>query len=220
MSLTGADDTPMAEAGKFVLTYTHRSKGNQATAMKVGFEILHQFEGYENYDAAMKAYDKIDDIVANALEKSLPDAQKFAQEFKDDEIFYILGSGSAYPAAYTMANCQLMEMQWKHAVVVHSGEYFHGPFETTDKKLPIVLLKANGRTRFLDERVEKFINQYAERVYILDANELGLETLDPSIAEYFNSVLFLTVAYFYVNEMSKVTDHPMSTRRYMWQFEY
>ena len=27
-----------------------------------------------------------------------------------------------------------MEMQWKHAVCLHTGEYFHGPFETTDKK--------------------------------------------------------------------------------------
>ena len=29
----------------------------------------------------------------------------------------------------------------------HTGEYFHGPFETTDKKLPMILLMSEGRTR-------------------------------------------------------------------------
>ena len=49
-----------------------------------------------------------------------------------------------------------MEMQWKHAVCMHDGEYLHGPFETTDKSLPMVLLMDEGRTRALDERCLTF----------------------------------------------------------------
>ena len=33
--------------------------------------------------------------------------------------------------------------------MVPSGEYFHGPFETTDKDLPMVLLMSEGGTRAL-----------------------------------------------------------------------
>lgn len=220
IALTASMETGMAEVGEYVLTYTSRSKGNQATSLKVGFEILKQFEDYDHYDEAMAAYDKIDKVIEDAVEIILPRAKEFAKEYKDDDIFYVLGSGSTFGAAYTLANCHLMEMQWKHAVLIHSGEYFHGPFETTDKTLPMILFKSYGRSRALDERVERFIDQYAERIVKIDSVELGLEKIGSNVAEYFNSVLMVPIAYTYVNQMALARDHSMQKRRYMWQFEY
>ena len=45
-----------------------------------------------------------------------------------------------------MVNCHLIEMQQRNACLIHSGEYFHGPFETTGKGVAIVLLMSTGRT--------------------------------------------------------------------------
>ena len=55
-----------------------------------------------------------------------------------------------------------MEMQWLHAAPIHSGEYFHGPFEVTDKETPFILLMNEGRTRAMDERALVFLTKYAE----------------------------------------------------------
>lgn len=220
IALTGSPETLMAKTAQHFLTYTVRSKGNQATSLKLVFEILHQFEEYPYYEEAMAAYDKIDAVVEKGLEVIMPTAKQWAVDYKDDPLFYVLGCGNLYASAYTMACCHLMEMQWKHTVMLHSGEYFHGPFETTDKNLPIVLLKGVGKTRPLDERVERFLSQYAERYVVVDTKDFGIEDLGEHVAEYFNATVMITIERELVYQMSLITEHPMETRRYMWQFEY
>lgn len=225
IAMTGSPDTLMAENGQYKVVYSNGddqiySQGNQALVLKLGFEILNQFEDYENYVAAMNAFEKIDEIVEQGKENMLDRAQKFAREFKDDEVFYVLGSGPLFGTAYTMACCHFMEMQWKHAVTLNSGEFFHGPFETTKEDLAIILLKSTGRTRPMDERVEKFLEEYGERYIIIDADELGLNQIDSSVAEFFNPVVMIPIERFFVYQMSLVTNHSMDERRYMWKVPY
>ena len=225
IAMTGSPETLMAQNGQYKVVYSNGdnqvySRANQALALKLVFEILYQFEDYNNYDAAMSAYEKIDEIVASAKERLLSKAQKFANDFNGDEVFYVLGSGPLFGTAYTMACCHFMEMQWKHAIPLNSGEYFHGPFETTDKNTPFVLLKSVGRTRPMDERVETFLKQYAERYIVIDAEEVGLNQIDSSVAEFFNSVVMIPIERYFVYQMSLVTNHSMDTRRYMWKVAY
>lgn len=47
-----------------------------------------------------------------------------------------MGSGAAYGAAYMESICIFMEMQWLDSSSIHTGEYFHGPFEITDANRP------------------------------------------------------------------------------------
>ncbi|MFR6185430.1 MAG: hypothetical protein ACLUJG_07645 [Lawsonibacter sp.] len=89
--------------------------------------------------------------------------------------FAVLGAGPLYGTAYSMANCHFMEMHWRNAIMIHSGEYFHGPFEMTSETQPTILLMATGRSRFLDERVLKFLKTYAKRFIVIDAKDTGIE---------------------------------------------
>jgi len=60
----------------------------------------------------------------------------------------------------------------------NSCDFFHGPFEITDKNEAFFLLIAGGRTRAADERAAAFLNKYAgNKVYMLDSKELGLDNL-------------------------------------------
>lgn len=225
IAMTGSPDTLMAQNGQYKVVYSNGddqiySEANQALALKLGFEILNQFENYENYSVAMAAYDKLDDIVEYGKTVLLPDAKKFAEDFKDDEVFYVMGSGPLYGTAYTMACCHFMEMQGKHAVTLHSGEYFHGPFETTDKNLAIVLLKSSGRTRPLDNRVEIFLKEYGEHYTIIDVEELISDKIDNKVAEFFNSIIMIPIERFFVYQMSLIRNHSMDDRRYMWKVAY
>ena len=226
IAMTGNTDTGMAKSGQYVAIYSNgyeqiHSRSNQSQGLRIGFEILQQFEGYEKYDAAIKAFNAIDEIIADSKKNMLSTAQKFAQDFKDDEVFHVLGCGPLYGTAYSMVHCHLMEMQCRHATLIHSGEYFHGPFELTDKKLAMVLLMSTGRSRFLDERVLKFMKTYAQHYIVIDAKDTSIEEkIDPAVAEFFNSVVIVPIERFFVAEMAEVRGHSMDYRRYMWKVEY
>ena len=47
---------------------------NQANALRIGFEVLHQFENWDKYDKAMEAYQYIDEIVSEGKKNCLPAA--------------------------------------------------------------------------------------------------------------------------------------------------
>ena len=225
IAMTGSMTTGMAQVGQYVVTYSNGddqvySDSNQANSLRIGFELLHQIENWANYDKAMEAYSHIDEIVAEGKKECLPAAQAWAAKEKDEPVFYVLASGPNYGVAYSMCCCHFMEMQWKHAVCLHTGEYFHGPFETTDKSLPMVLLMSEGRTRALDERCLKFLKTYAENFIVIDFEKLNKGRIDKSVVEFFNPVVMIPIERYYVSQMAEIRGHSMDERRYMWKLEY
>lgn len=157
----------------------------------------------------------INGIINQGKKQVAPRARVFAEKYRNEELYYILTSGASYGHAYGFAICSLMEMQWLHAAAIHSGEFFHGPFEVTDKETPFILMINEGRTRELDERARTFLNQYAEKVEVIDAKELGLGVIADEVVEFFNPVLFYSIICVYREALAEVRSHPLETRRYM-----
>lgn len=91
-----------------------------------------------------------------------------------------------------------------------------------DKRTSLFQLISVGRSRCNDERGIRFVNQYGgERVYQLDAKELGLNENKDSVSEYFNHLIFAPILNnVYMRALSVVTHKDYMTRRYMWKFEY
>lgn len=225
IAMTGNMETGMAKVGQHVVVYSNGddqiySDSNGANSLRIGFEFLHQFENWDKYEKAMDAYKYIDEIIAEGKETCLPAATAWAEKVKDEPVFYVLASGPNWGVAYSMCSCHFMEMQWKHAVCMHTGEYFHGPFETTDKELPMILLMSEGRTRALDERCLKFLNTYAENFIIIDFKDLNKGRIDADVVEFFNPVVLIPIERYYVAQMAEVRGHSMDDRRYMWKVEY
>ena len=80
---------------------------------------------------------------------------------------------------------------------------------------------STGRTRFLDERVLRFLNKYADHATIIDAAELKLEErLGKHVAEFFNSVVMIPIERYYVSVMADERGRSMDDRTYMWKVEY
>ncbi len=116
--------------------------------------------------------------------------------------------------------CIFMEMQWIHSNAIHAGEYFHGPFEITDREIPFILQLSEGKTRALDERALAFLEKYGKRIEVLDAKELGLSTIDSAVVDYFNHSLYNNVYVVYNQALAAKRQHPLTTRRYMWKVSY
>ena len=191
-----------------------------AITLSLCLEVLQQVEGYPYYNEFRSALQQIDAVVAAARNKLRERVVTFAERYQSEKMFYILSSGASYGHAYGFAICSLMEMQRLDASAIHSGEFFHGPFEVTDKQTNFIVLMNEGRTRPLDERVVAFLERYAERYEVVDARELGIGVLAESVVDYFNPVLFYSVLCDYRQALAEIRGHPLETRRYMGKVAY
>lgn len=225
IALAYPDNTPVEEYADLLLHYTFGPDKDIAEektmqGLRVAVELLYQSEGYVHYDDFQAGVKLINGIVKRAENHVKKRAQAFAEAHRDDKVIYTMGSGAGYGAAYMESICIFMEMQWINSSSIHTGEYFHGPFEITDAEIPFIIQISEGATRPLDERALSFLRQYAKRIEVLDAKELGLSPIPPTVIDYFNHSLFSNVYGVYNEALAEVRQHPLSTRRYMWKVAY
>ena len=227
IGMTYTPGSPLTEFCDYVVGYKFRtdlemnfSEDKALVPLTIVVEILNQVEGFEAYDKYQDGLNKIDGIIRNAQKQVEQRALDFAQTYKDDKIIYTMGSGAGYGAAYIQSICIFMEMQWINSSSIHTGEYFHGPFEITDLNTPFLIQMNEGRTRALDERALDFLKKYAKRYEVVDAKELGLSTIEAPVVDYFNQTLFTCVYDIYNFALADARKHPLSMRRYMWKVEY
>ncbi len=218
-------DTPLHDNCDYIVDYTFgpgKDIGGEKVieGLKVAVEILNQTEGYEHYADFYTGVSMINGIVGRACHQVEKRAQAFAEEYKGDSVFYTMGSGAGYGAAYMESICIFMEMQWINSSSIHTGEFFHGPFEITDDNTPFFIQLSEGKTRAIDERALTFLRRYGKRIELLDAKELGLSSIPSTVVDYFNHSLFNNVYAVYNEALAAARQHPLTTRRYMWKVEY
>lgn len=224
VGLTFQIPSPLSESAEYVILYEFGDTSvveNQKSSygLKLAIELLNEIEGYADYDKLVDALAKMDGIVKNACKEIVPYAIKYAWEFKDDSVIYTMGSGASWGSAHQEAICIFMEMQWINSSVIHSGEYFHGPFEITDKNTAFLMMKSTGRTRALDDRALTFMKKFNDRCMILDGMDYGMGELG-SVSEYLDPFFHTNVVRVFNNLLADVRNHPLSVRRYMWKFAY
>lgn len=195
---------------------------NSSIGLMIAMTLVALTEGYDNYEDAMEAFDMVDDIYRKAVEHTTPLAKKWAEQNKNEKTIYVMGSGPAWGSAYIFSICNIEEMLQIDSPTVNCCEFFHGPFEVLDRQTSVFLLVAFGRTRPADERAVAFLKRYGgDKVYILDAEALGIHRIKDSVNEYFNHILFSPILNnVYMRQLSYAIKKDYNTRRYMWKVEY
>lgn len=184
-------------------------------------EIIYRQEAdYKLYEAMKDGIIKCDGIIRSAIKQQQNKAWNFAQQYYNVPFLYIMASGAAYAQAYGFAICSLQEMQWMDCCYLNTAEYFHGPFEVTDKDHLYILMMSTGKTREIDLRAKKFLQQYGEKYEIIDAEECGLEEIAVECVDYFNAPLLYEMSVLYRTAIQNKTGHPLDMRRYMGVVEY
>ena len=200
---------------------TDEKERPQGLVMRILNELLKvQETGYKKYDAILDGLEKADGIVRAAVKKVQNRTWLFAEKYAQEPFLYIMGSGASYSQAYGFSICSLQEMQWMDCCYLHSGEYFHGPFECTDKDHLYILLMGTGKARAMDERALTFLEKYGEKYEVIDAEELGINAIDESVNEYFCPMLFYAMSVAYRTGHQDKRRHPLDMRRYMGVVEY
>ena len=149
---------------------TNEKDKPQGIVLRVLNELMKlQEPSYAKYDAVLDGLEKADGIVRTAVKKVKNRTWVFAEKYFEEPFLYIMGSGASYSQAYGFAICSLQEMQWMDCCYLHSGEYFHGPFECTDEDHLYILLMGTGAARVMDERALTFLQKYGKKYEVIDA---------------------------------------------------
>ena len=119
------------------------------------YQILFNASDYEKKDELLAQLKEIPDIIEELLETTEEDNKKLAEEFKDEEIFYCLGSGPNFGLSFKLAMTMLMEGAVKHACPLYSAEFRHGLIERAEKDVPIIIFDSDFES---DEITRKAID--------------------------------------------------------------
>ena len=184
------------------------------------FKLLGVLVADAKWDICFKELEKLTELSTKAKEQYDAQAKQWAKDNKRKKTIYTIGSGINYGEVYSTAMCWFMEMQWINSGCIHSGEFFHGPFEVTDYDVPFMLVKSIGKTRFLDERVENFAKKFTEDLLVLDQKDLDLSNVAEEARQYIAAILTGVVIRHFVEAIAFERGHSLDVRRYMWQMEY
>lgn len=218
-------ESPLAKAAEYVIHYNYKD-GSNAIDGELGmyytfiFKLIHQLEPSEKLERVVEQLKTIQSLIDENVKKFSAQADVFGKKNKREEIIYTMASGAYYAHAYSFTSCLLMEMLWIHSNAIHSGEYFHGPFEITDDNVPFLVVMGEGASRPLDQRALDFVSKFSDKVEVIDVKEFDYGQTDEDLREYFGALLAGPVMRLYADGLAEHTGHPLSVRRYMWKMEY
>lgn len=225
ISFTNDPASPLAQASELVIPYQHgpeKSEAHVAPALLLRLlgALLEEREGLAIADKVDEAVRHLPQLVTAARDAHREPADRYGAEYKREPLIYTMAAGSNYGSAYSFAICLLQEMQWIHSAAIHAGEYFHGPFEVTDRDVPFIALLGLDETRGVEQRAVDFLTQHSDRALVIDAREFGLEVVDESLRGIVAHLVFNVVLRAYADALADHRGHPLSVRRYMWRMEY
>ena len=225
VAYSNKDDSPLWKEAEYNLHYdwgpeTNAYDHRAGMALRFVFGVLQAMQPHAKYTKALDTIKNLNDIFERNKKKFASQANAFGSEYKREPVIYTMGSGPVYGEAYAFAICLLQEMLWVHSAAIHTGEYFHGPFEITDFDVPFMLFKTAGETRPLDDRAENFVKKFSKKVTVIDAKDFDWTGIDKELHSYFSLPIFGAVTRLYAEGLAEHKGHPLSVRRYMWKMEY
>lgn len=224
IALSNIVNSPIWQAAEYGVHYDWKdcdfSDSRYGLIYALVFGLLNALAPCAKYESALKTIDALQPCIDSARKAHSTRADVFGKQHKRDKLIYTMASGSNYGSAYSFAICLLMEMSWVNSNSIHSGEYFHGPFECTDYDVPFLLLKGIDQCRPLDERAEVFCKKYSDRVTVIDAADFDMAAVPQELRCYFGAVVTDCVLRDYAEALADHRGHPLTVRRYMWRMEY
>ena len=108
VAVTHDGESPLAKNAHYVIVHgfekNYAAKLEKMTnVLALAVELLNTYEGYAHYDDMQAAFGSIYDLIENTVPFVLPAAKKFAQEYKDAPVIYVMSSGATQDVAYTLS---------------------------------------------------------------------------------------------------------------------
>jgi len=232
IGLTVDTESPLAKEVDFIIEFESRyTTGIPINSFNSNYSLLYQLNSI-----LLRLFDDVDKVnklvgslynIQNVIDKAKSEYQsyfnKFAKIYEKEKVIYTMASGSNYGAAYSFAICVLMEMQWIHSHAIHSGEFFHGPFEVFDDEVPFILFMSKKETREIDKRAYEFLKNYGDinKIMVIDSKDFNFNGIDEEFEEFLTPLISFDILWDFAYLLAEKREHPMLTsRRYMNKVKY
>jgi len=223
VAVTQFEDSPLAQAVENTFAYGKSEEGYYAKLIiLLGLlaGIMKEVEGWKIADTLVSNLNALPSALVDTAEANENRATEEARLYKDDDFMMILGSGPNYSTAYVFGTCVLMEMQWMHTFTGEAAEFFHGPFEVIDQNTPVIVFMGEDPSRSVSERVVRFCKKFTERLMVYDSKDFEMKGIAPEARAIFAPFILEAAVSRLSEHLAVWHNHPLSTRRYMWKFEY
>ena len=120
------------------------------------YRILFKASDYENKTELLAQLSEMPKMLEKLLLLTEDESKELAEQYKDEDIFYCLGSGPNFGLAYKLAMTMLMEGAVKHACPEYSAEFRHGLIERAEKDVPIIILKSEFPSDEITDKAIEF----------------------------------------------------------------
>lgn len=218
-------ESPLCKEAEYIIHYNYKD-GSDAIDGEIGtywtfiFSLLNTLAPNEKYVRVLKELGNLQSLLDTNKKETFDKADTFGKVNKREKLIYTMASGVYFDQAYSFTSCLLMEMLWIHSNAIHSGEFFHGPFEITDFDVPFLMIMGEGASRPLDERALEFVQKFSNKVEVVDIKDLNYGGMSEDLKEYFGPAIAGAVLRQFADGLAEHTGHPLSVRRYMWKMEY
>jgi fructoselysine-6-phosphate deglycase len=224
ITLVGHADTPLGQrADHAFVNFAEDDTSCESfylQSLLLALSVLDARGEWDGRDAVLAELATLPELLVAVKEWFEPRAEVLAKTIAADDFHIITGAGPAWPEAFYYGMCILEEMQWIRTRPVHASDFFHGTLELLEPDVSVLLLKGEGPTRLLGDRVEAFARQYSDRTEVLDAAECPLPGVSTAARELLSPVLLATVLERVSAHLEVIRDHPLTTRRYYKRVSY
>lgn len=149
------------------------------------------------------------DKIHRYKERVLEELKETAHFLDNPNTFgYVIGAGLTYGVAYNFAYCNLMEMLWTDASLIHAGDFRHGPLEIVSPDKNFIFFLGEEPSRKVVERARKFVSQYTKNVVVLDIVDAIID--QPDFSPFYAHVAAYALTY----HLARRRERSLEIRRY------
>ncbi len=148
------------------------------------YYILFKASDYENKDKLLDELKNIGSLLDNLLKSTHDESKKLAELFKDEEIFYCLGSGPNFGLSYKLAMTMFMEGALKHACPLYSAEFRHGLIERAEKGVPAVFLNSGFESDVITDKAIDFCEKLEMNLIIYNLSDYVDDDFDKLLSPF------------------------------------
>ena len=184
--------------------------------------LLYNHGDFPDYESFCASLEQLPEALCHVLDAYDETAQGFVERYYEEPFQLWIYSGLNQGEALKYAADIAEELFRQKTQIMNAAEFFHGCLEIADDDTNIILLKSEGPTRVLDERVERFLRKYAsKKLVVIDTAQFELPGVDDAYRGYFSPVILnVCIEELITNYMIERTGKSAATRRYYGIVDY
>lgn len=223
VSLARDSDNALASHARTALTYgsdTTITSAKYAVLEELVCSILESRGSHVDVAAIRSALEQMPAATQAAVEQMEQANSANIPPISRAASVMVVGGGRMLGLAYMLANCYLIEMQRKPSTYIHSGDFFHGPFELVDETTGIIHIAGEDEAAPLDDRVARFLDTYADNRHTVDSRDFALAGVPHEVRGRVAHIAMAAVVARIASYFEVTSGHDLDIRRFMHKVAY